>query len=113
EFTMIGDFLDRLVREFAEELVARLRQALQQQMLPGRIEQMARDRLREVAVGLLDEQAISEIEHVTAECELVGVSGGAEEQVRLADQIEGKIGEAEVDLEHRRMAAPFSEPLSE
>ncbi len=32
---------------------------------------------------------------------------------RLPDQVEREVGEAEVDLEHRPMAAPFAEPLAE
>ena len=32
---------------------------------------------------------------------------------RLPDQVEREVGEAEVDLERRRMPAPFAEPLAE
>ena len=84
QVAVIGDFLDRLVREFGEEVVARLRQPLQQQVLPGRVEQVPRDGLREVAIGLLDQQAIPEIEHVAVEGELVAVARFAEQQRRLA-----------------------------
>ena len=37
----------------------------------------------------------------------------AEEMRRLPDQVERQVGEAEVDLEHRRMPAPFAQPLAE
>ena len=37
----------------------------------------------------------------------------AEQMGRLADEVEREVGEAEVDFEHRRMAAPFAEPLAE
>ena len=91
-------------------------EALQQQVLPGRIKQLPHHRPREVAVGLLDQQAVAEIEHVAVEREAVAVLVPrrlVEQQRRLPDQVEREIGETEIDLDRRRMAAPFAEPLPE
>src|SRR5438874_13709521 len=82
-------------------------------MLPRRIKQVPRNRLREIAVGLLDKTAILEVEHVAMERQLIRVSGFAEQVSRLADQVEREVGEADVDLKHRPMPAPFAKPLSE
>ena len=54
-----------------------------------------------------------EVEDVAVECEFVGVSGLPEEVRCLPDQVEREIGEAEVDLEHRRVSAPFTQALAE
>ena len=92
----------------------------EQHLLPGREQELPRHGLGEIAIGLLDQQAIAEIEHVAMEGERVAVPAPAlrprrphEEMGRLADQIEAHIGEAEIDLDARRMAAPFAEPLPE
>ena len=52
--------------------------------------------------------------------EPVGVAAAAldlsrepQEQISLADQVERDVGEAEVDLERGRMAAPFGQPLTQ
>ena len=74
---------------------------------------MPGNRLREVPVGLLDQQAILKIEHIAVEGEPVGIARGAEQKGRLADQVEREVGEADIDFEHRRMAAPLAEPLAE
>ena len=113
KFPVIGDFLHRLVRELDQEAVARLRQPLQQHVLPGRIEQVPRDRLGEVAVRLLDQQAIAEVEHVPVKRELIAITGFAEQQSRLADQVQRKVGETDVHLEHRAVPAPFAQALPE
>ena len=41
------------------------------------------------------------------------LAGMVQEMGRLADQVEAHIGEAEIDLDRGRMAAPFAEPLAE
>ena len=45
--------------------------------------------------------------------EKAGVAGKTQEQIRLPHQIERDIGEREIDLQHRRMAAPLAQPLAE
>ncbi len=80
-------------------------------MLPSRIQQVSRNRAGKIAVGLLDQQAVAEIEHVAMERQLVRVPRLAKQQGRLADQIEREIGEAKIDFERRRMAAPFGQSL--
>ena len=82
-------------------------------VLPGREQQLPRHGPREIAIGLLDQPAILVIEHVAVERQLVGVAGFAQEMRRLPDQVEREIGEAEIDLERRRMAAPFAQALPE
>ena len=117
---MVGDFLDRLGGDFAQCLIARLRERRVEKMLECRDQQMARDGPGEIAIGLLDQQAIAVIEHVAVECERVGVSPRAfrlarrrEQQGCLADLVEREVGEAQIDLDRRRVAAPFAEPLPE
>jgi hypothetical protein len=41
----------------------------------------------------------------------VAVARFAEQQRRLSDQVERKVGQADIDLEHWPMPAPFAEPL--
>ncbi len=82
-------------------------------MLPGRKQKLPSDRLPEIAVRLLHQQAILEIENVAAERQLVGIAGLAQKQRRLTDQVESEIGEGQVDLERRRVPAPFAQPLAE
>src|SRR5205085_10632726 len=74
----------------------------------------------EIAVRLLDQPAIAESENVAAEGERVVVpplpfrlAGEIEEMGRLADEVEGDVGEAEVDFHRRRVAAPLGEALAE
>ena len=81
---------------------------------------MPRDGLREIAVRLLDEQAIAEGKNIPMESQPVAIAAlslhlarQVEEQARLTDQVETDIGEAEVDLERRRMPAPFGETLTQ
>src|SRR5919106_464717 len=81
-------------------------------MLPGREEKLPGDGLGEIAIGLLDQQAILPVEYIAVEGELVRITGKAEEIGPLPDQVQRQIGEAKVDLQRRRMAAPFAEPLA-
>ncbi len=80
-------------------------------MLPGRVEQVPCNRLREIAVRLLDQKTVLEIEHVAVKRELVAVASFAQEQRRLPDQVERQVGEADVDLEHGSVPAPFADAL--
>ena len=117
---MVADLLDRLGGDRGDGLVGGRGQMLEQHLLPGREQELPRHGLREIAVGLLDQPAIAEIEHVAVEGERVAVAplpfgkaGGAQEMRRLPDQIEAHVGEAEIDLDARRMAAPFAQALAQ
>src|SRR5688500_16211043 len=89
-------------------------------MLPGREQKLPRDGPPEVAVGLLDQQAVLKIEHVAVEGERIAITAFAfartrfaEQMGRLPNQVEREVGQAEIDLERRRVTAPFAEPLAE
>src|SRR5690242_12612619 len=81
-------------------------------MLPRRVEQVPRNRLREISVRLFDEEAVAKIEHVAVKGQLVAVSGFAKQEGCLTDEVECEIGEADVDLEDRTVAAPFAKALA-
>ena len=112
KLAMIGDFLHCLVREFAKEAIARLLEPMEKHVLPGGIEQVPRDRLGKVAVRLLDKEAVPEVENVAVKGELIAVTRFAKQKRRLADEIERKVGKADVDFQHRGVSAPFAKPLT-
>jgi hypothetical protein len=85
-----------------------------------REQKLPRDRLREITIGLLDQQTICEIHHVATESQSIRVTPGVFDQAceaqkvrRLPDLIECYVGEREIDLKRRRVAAPFAKPLAE
>ena len=74
----------------------------------------------EIAVRLLDQQQIAILPDVAQIGELVLVvalaldlGGVAIELARLADQVEAHIGERHILFQHRRVAAPFRQPVPE
>ena len=64
-------------------------------------------------LGCSTSQAILPVQHVAVKRQPVGVPGQTKEIRSLPDQVERDIGQAEVDLQRRRMAAPLAEPLAE
>ena len=117
---MIGDFLHRFLRDRGELRIGRVAHFAQQQFLPVGEQELPRDGLGEIAVRLLDQKAVAEIEHVAMKGERIGIAAfafrlarNAEEMRRLPDEIEPDIGERQIDLQHRRMAAPFGQALAE
>ena len=82
------------------------------------VEEQPGDGAGEVAIGLFEQQEIAELAFVAQKSELVlGVAGGGAgqgvEAPRLTDQVECDVGERQVFLEHRGMAAPFAEAVPE
>ena len=84
------------------------------------IEQLPHQSLGEIAVGLLDQQQVAVLPDVTQVCELVLVillafdlGGIGVELARLADEVERDVGERHVLFQHRRMPAPFRQPVTE
>jgi hypothetical protein len=117
---MIRDFLHRLGRDGRDQLVLRSGEPLQQHLLPGREQELPRHGLGEIAVRLLDKPAIAEIEHVPPERKRIPVASPPfhltriiQEVRSLPDQVEGHIGEAQINLDRRRMPAPFRKPLAQ
>src|SRR5258708_9821929 len=73
---------------------------------------MAGECLRKVAIWLLDQQAIAKIENIAVKGELVSITRFAQQQSRLANEVESKVGKADIDLERRPVATPFTEALT-
>ena len=76
--------------------------------------------MAEVAVRALDEQQVAEVPGVAQVGEVVGgaalaldLGGEAEPHLRLADQVERDVGERDVLLERRRVAAPLGDAVAE
>jgi hypothetical protein len=74
----------------------------------------------EVAVRLLDQQQVAEAAGVAQEGEVVGaaslafqLAGESQPQLGLADQVQRHVGERDVLLQHRRVAAPLRHPVAE
>ena len=112
-FSTYQHLLYERLAESSDGFVRRALEMAEQHLLPGREQQLPRDRPAKIAIGLLDKQAISKIEHVAVKGKLVGIPRRAKQVSRLPHQVEREIGQAEIDLERRRVAAPFTQPLAE
>ncbi len=117
---MIGDFLHALLRDSGQLRIRRTAHFAQQQLVPVREQNLSGNGLREIAVRLFDQKAVVEIEHVAAKGQRIGIAAfafrvgrHAQEVRRLPDQVETDIGERQIDLQHRRMTAPFRKTLAE
>ena len=114
QLAVIGDFLDRLGRDLAQERVAGLRSAA------GRAD-AARSRTATAARSSARNRRWAA--RPAGNCGNRARRGGrragrhrprcAEQMRRLPDQVEREVGQAQIDLERRRVAAPFAEPLAE
>ena len=83
-------------------------------------QELTHDGRREVAVRLLDEQAVPVLAGVAQIGEIVLAQRPARERrrvvvqrARLADEVEPDIGERDVLLQRRGVAAPFGQPVPE
>ena len=83
-------------------------------------EELAHDREPEVAVRQLDEQHVAVVDGVAEIRERVLVASlpfdlarELEKQRRFADQVERDVGERDVLLEDRPVAAPLGQPMAE
>ena len=117
---MVGDLLHRLGGDGGERRVAE-RPAPARRAAMKAAKRNCRSMVRgEIAVRLLDQQHVAVFARRRADrrarprrgpaLELAGIGV---ERARLADQVERDIGEREVLLEHRRVAAPFRQPVAE
>ena len=88
--------------------------------MPGVEQELPHQRVAEVAVRPLDQQQVAEVPGVAQIGEVVGgaplaldLGGEAQPHLRLADQVERDVGERDVLLQHRRVAAPFGDAVAE
>ena len=88
--------------------------------MPGVEQELAHQRLAIGTVGLFDQQEIAEAAGIAQIGEIVGavapaldLAGKTEPELRLADQVERDIGNGDIFFQHRRMAAPFGNPVAE
>jgi hypothetical protein len=63
-----------------------------EQVLVGREQHLPDHGPREIAIGLFDQPAVAKVEHVALERQRVGVASFGQQQGRLTDQVERKVG---------------------
>ena len=117
---MIGAFLFRFRRDRRQRRIARAHHRAPIEVGEGRVEELPHHGAGEIAVRLFQQQQIAVLPDVAQIGELVLVvvlaldlGGVGIELARLAEQIEAHIGERHVLFQHRRMAAPFRQPMAE
>ena len=86
--------------------------------MPGVEQELADDRVAKIAIGLLDESQVQVFRLFAQVSELVLAAAAAlekpgmrQQQSRLADKVEGHVGESEVLFQRGRVPDPFAEPL--
>ena len=117
---MIGAFLFGLGGDRRQRRIARSHHRAPIEVGKRRVEELPHHGAREIAVRLLEQQQIAVLPDVAQIGELVLVvalaldlGGIAIEFAGLAEQIEAHIGERHVLFQHRRMAAPFRQPMAQ
>ena len=117
---VIGAFLFRLRRDRRQRRIAGAHHRAPVEIGEGRVEELPHHGAREIAVRLFQQQQIAVLPDVAQVGELVLVVALALdlgrvgiELARLAEQVEAHIGERHVLFQHRRMAAPFRQPMPE
>ena len=119
---VVARFLHRLAGDRRELAVARPVELLPEQLQEDRDGEVAQHRHREVAARQLDQRAVAKVALVAQEGELVLVvaraaelalelAGARQHRARLADEVERHVGEGDVFLDDRRVAAPLGEAL--
>ena len=116
---MIGDLLDGLGGDRGEARIRRARHRLPEGVHEGRQQELAQDGHGEIAVRPLDHQEVAVGGDVAQISERILVASFALDLARigvkgasLADQVERDIGERQLLLEHRRVAAPFGQAMA-
>ena len=119
-FEVVGDLLGGLGGDLGDAGVGGGGQRLQELVVQGVEQELAHQRLAEVAVRALDEEDVAEVPGVAQVGEVVGAAalaldlgGEAEPELGLADQVERDVGERDVLLERRGVAAPFRDAVAE
>src|SRR4029079_8921704 len=117
---MVPRLLERLGRNPREIGVAALLQRIHLQQRVDAEQKLPDDGEAEITLGELQHQRVAKVDRVAEIGERVLVSSlpfhgrrELEEQARLADQVERDVGEGDVLLEDRSMAAPLGQPVSE
>ena len=103
---VIGDLLDRLVRDLRDTGVRRPVQLAQEKIVPGVEQKLPRHGESEIAVLLFEKQQIAEFTGVAQIGELVGVTaraldlaGQTQPEFRLPDQVERHVRERRILLQ--------------
>ena len=117
---VIARLLHRLRGDAGQLGVRRFCRALHLQQREHAEEELPNDREAEIALRQLDHQRVPEVDRVAEIRERVLVAtlpfhlaGELEQQRRLADQVERDVGERDVLLEDRPVAAPLRQPMAE
>ncbi len=115
---VVGAFLLGFRRDRGQRRVSGLHHRAPIQVGKGSVEKLPHHGSREIAVRLLQQQQIAILPDVAKVGELVFVvtpaldlCGIAIEFARLAQEIEAHIGKRHVLFQHRRVAAPFRQPM--
>ncbi len=115
---MIGAFLLGFRRDRRKRRVRRFHHRAPIEISEHRIEKLPHHGAREIAVRLLQQQEIAVLPDVAQIGELVFVVAVAFdvgrvgiEFARLAQQIEAHVGQRHVLFQHRRVTAPFRQPM--
>ena len=89
-------------------------------MMPGIEQELTHEGAPEIAVGQFHQQQVAEIPDVAQKGQIVGalplvlnLGGIAQPHLGLSDQVERGIGQRDIFFQHRRMAAPFRNPVAE
>ncbi len=119
-FKMIGDLLGRFFGDRGGAIVLRFLERGEHEMVPAVVKPLAHRRPAEIAIGRFDEQHVLEVAPVAQESQIVGraacslkLTGIAEPQFSLADQVERDVGERDILFERGGMAAPRGIALRE
>ena len=117
---VVGHLLDRFLGDLGEASLRRVLERIQHRVVPGIEQELPHQGLGEVAVGLLDQQDVAELRGVAQIGQVVGRPAGPlqppgqpEPELGLADQIEGDVGQRDILLDRRGVAAPFGDPVAE
>jgi hypothetical protein len=117
---VVSRLLVRFRGDSGEISVLRRLQALEMQNLEDRDQELARHREREISARKLHDQCVPELDGFAEVGQRVGgpplpfdLASQLQQKVRLADEVERDVGQRDVLLEDRPMAAPFRETMAE
>ena len=117
---MVLHLLDRLGRNRRDLGIGRCRQPGQHRQMPAVEQELAQDGLAEIAIGLLHQQHVAEVPDVAQHGKVIraaalafNLSRKAQPHLRLPDEVQRDIGQRDIFLQRRRVAAPFADPVAQ